>query len=152
MKVFILPCDMEISKSRWGLLNANSSRGKNHLSPRICSAQHLWQQRSLDAPGEQQRRESLSLSGNGSSWPAVIIVPGFADGLRSDKLVVSILAYSTKLQKTTETSTPRNMAEICTAPRIAEWSLRYNILALEHMGANTGIAAPLFSEENVDWW
>lgn len=31
---------MEINNSRWGLLNANSSRGKNHLSPRICSAQH----------------------------------------------------------------------------------------------------------------
>lgn len=44
-----------------------------------------------------------SLPGNGSSQPAVITAPRFADGLRSGKLVVSVLPHSAELQKTTET-------------------------------------------------
>lgn len=42
-----------------------------------------------------------------------------------------------------------NMTEISAAPLVAEWSLHYSSLALEHPAANPPIAAPLFSEENV---
>lgn len=79
-EAFIFPPDMEIIRSRWGLLSANSSRGKNHLSLGICSTHHPLAEQIFGAmpgePGEEQCRESPSLSGNSSSWPAMITAQG----------------------------------------------------------------------------